>query len=228
MSDRSEADLAAARARMVETQLAPDITDARVLAAMAAVPRHAFVPPELRGQAYDDRPLPIGRGQTISQPFIVAAMTELAGVGPGARVLEIGTGSGYQAAVLCALGAELWSIEIDPVLAERAALALRGLGLGDDRLHLRAGDGWAGWPEAAPFSAILVTAAPPVVPPALRAQLAPGGRLVIPVGARDGDQELRLIVRTHDQREIERAVFAVRFVPMTGGTAGGTAGGAAS
>ena len=147
MSDRSEADLAAARARMVETQLAPDITDARVLAAMAAVPRHAFVPPELRGQAYDDRPLPIGRGQTISQPFIVAAMTELAGVGPGARVLEIGTGSGYQAAVLCALGAELWSIEIDPVLAERAALALRGLGLGDgDGLRRRQRERRAGPP----------------------------------------------------------------------------------
>ncbi|MBK9034656.1 MAG: protein-L-isoaspartate(D-aspartate) O-methyltransferase [Myxococcales bacterium] len=206
---------------MVRRQLAPDITDERVLAAMAAVPRHAFVPAELVGYAYDDRPLPIGRAQTISQPFIVAAMTELAGIGPTSRVLEIGTGSGYQAAVLVALGAEVWSIEIDPVLAAHAATTLRGLGLGDDRLHLRVGDGWAGWPEAAPFTAILVTAAPPTVPPELVAQLARGGRMVIPVGAAALDQELRLVLRAQDDRIVERPVFAVRFVPMTGGDAAG-------
>ncbi len=202
------------RAAMVRDQLEADIHDRAVLAAMAAVPRHRFVPAALQARAYEDGPLPIGHGATISQPFVVAAMTELAAVGPGARVLEIGTGSGYQAAVLAALGAEVWSIEIDPALAASAAAVLRGLGLGDDRLHLRVGDGWAGWPEAAPFAAIVVTAAPPMVPPRLVEQLERGGRLVIPVG--DREQALRVISRGAGGAFVDRTVFPVRFVPMTG------------
>ena len=198
---------------MVRDQLAREVRDPRVLAAMRAVPRHRFVPEALQAAAYDDGPLPIGRGQTISQPFVVAMMTELARVGPGARVLEVGTGSGYQAAVLAALGAEVWSIEIDELLAARAEVVLRELGFGQDVLHLRVGDGWGGWPEAAPFDAIVVTAAPPTVPPPLLAQLAPGGRLVIPVG--DWAQALKVITREAD-RFVERTVFPVRFVPMTG------------
>lgn len=205
---------AEARARMVRDQLEAEIREPRVLAAMRAVPRHRFVPADLRACAYDDGPLPIGRGQTISQPFVVAAMTELAQVGPGARVLEVGTGSGYQAAVLVATGAEVWSIEIDPVLAAEAAAVLGGLGFADERLHLRTGDGGAGWPEAAPFDAIVVTAAPRAVPPALLAQLAVGGRLVIPVG--DLSQSLELIVRLSDERYERRSVFPVRFVPLVG------------
>jgi protein-L-isoaspartate(D-aspartate) O-methyltransferase len=203
-----------ARERMVREQLEAEILDPAVLAAMRAVPRHRFVSADQQARAYDDGPLPIGRGQTISQPFIVATMTELAAVGPGSRVLEIGTGCGYQTAVLAALGAEVWSIEIDEVLAAQAARVLRELGWGEDRVHLRVGDGWAGWPEAAPFAAIVVTAAPPVVPPILRAQLAPGGRLIIPVGGRQ--QELRVIVRDAGDRTLEQTVFPVRFVPMTG------------
>ncbi len=199
---------------MVAEQLDRSIADRRVRAAMRAVPRHRFVPLALRERAYDDEPLPIGGGQTISQPFVVAAMTELAEVGPGRRVLEIGTGSGYQAAVLAALGAEVWSIEIDPGLAAGAAAVLRDLGFDDRRVHLRIGDGGAGWPEAAPFDAIVVTAAPRAVPPALLAQLAIGGRLVIPVGGRE--QTLRLVVRTADDRFEERTIFPVRFVPLTG------------
>ena len=205
---------AVARARMVRTQLEAEILDPAVLDAMRSVPRHRFVPADLQARAYDDGPLPIGRGQTISQPFVVAAMTELAAIRPGARVLEIGTGSGYQTAVLAAVGAEVWSIEIVESLATVAAAALRGLGLGDDRLHLRIGDGWDGWPEAAPFAAIVVTAAPTMVPPRLREQLGIGGRLVIPVGGRD--QALRVITREDGDRYGERTVFAVRFVPMTG------------
>ena len=205
---------AAARARMVRTQLEAEILDPAVLDAMGSVPRHRFVPAELQARAYDDGPLPIGRGQTISQPFVVAAMTELAAIRPGARVLEIGTGSGYQTAVLAAMGAEVWSIEIIESLATATAATLRGLGLGDDRLHLRSGDGWDGWPEAAPFAAIVVTAAPTMVPPRLREQLGVGGRLVIPVGGRE--QALRVISREDGERHVERTVFSVRFVPMTG------------
>jgi protein-L-isoaspartate(D-aspartate) O-methyltransferase len=202
-----------ARDRMVRDQLERDIGDPRVLAAMRAVPRHRFVTVEQQARAYDDGPLPIGRGQTISQPFIVGKMTELARVGPGSRVLEIGTGSGYQAAVLAATGAEVWSIEIDAPLAAGAAALLRELGFAEDLLHLRVGDGWRGWPEAGPFDAIVVTAAPPTVPPRLMEQLAPGGRLVIPVG--EGQQALRVITREGEQF-VDRTVFAVRFVPMTG------------
>jgi protein-L-isoaspartate(D-aspartate) O-methyltransferase len=202
---------AKARERMVETQLrARDIDDARVLRAMRAVPRHQFVPQRLRDRAYDDTPLPIEAEQTISQPYIVALMTQLAAIAPGDEVLEIGTGSGYQAAVLAALGARVFSIEIVEQLAKSAETRLRALGYA---VTLRHGDGYAGWPSEAPFDAILVTAAPPVVPEPLKQQLAVGGRLVVPVG--EAYQELLLITRT-DQGYRERRVLPVRFVPMTG------------
>jgi protein-L-isoaspartate(D-aspartate) O-methyltransferase len=203
------------RRRMVREQLAArDIVDPRVLAAMTAVPRHRFVPEKLRSHAHDDGPLPIACDQTISQPYVVAAMTQLAEVRPSGRVLEVGTGSGYQTAVLAELGAEVWSIEIHAELAAAADTILRQLGYGEERVHLRVGDGWAGWPEAAPFDAILVTAAPSVVPPALLEQLAVGGHLVIPVGLHY--QELRVITRLGDGGFRSETAFPVRFVPMTG------------
>jgi protein-L-isoaspartate(D-aspartate) O-methyltransferase len=202
----------AARDGMVDDQIAArGIRDPAVLAALRRVPRHEFVPEQWRAEAYADHPLPIGEEQTISQPYIVALMTELAAVGPGARVLEVGTGSGYQAAVLAELGAEVHTIEIVAPLARRARATLERLGYG--RVHVRHGDGYRGWPEAAPFTAIVVTAAPPEVPPELLAQLAPGGRLVIPVGT--SDQELQVHERTADGIRIRR-VIPVRFVPMTG------------
>jgi protein-L-isoaspartate(D-aspartate) O-methyltransferase len=203
------------RRRMVREQLAArDITDPRVLHAMATVPRHRFVPESLWSHAHDDGPLPIASHQTISQPYVVAAMTQLAEVKSSARVLEVGTGSGYQTAVLAELGAEVWSIEIHAELSVEAEAILRELGYSEERVHLRVGDGWAGWPEAAPFDAILVTAAPPVVPPALLAQLAPGGRLVIPIGTQY--QELRIFTRIAGGQLREETAFPVRFVPMTG------------
>jgi protein-L-isoaspartate(D-aspartate) O-methyltransferase len=202
------------RHRMVETQIADrGVTDPLVLRAMREVPRHEFIPdPQVRDLAYLDRPLPIGHDQTISQPYIVAAMTELARVEPGDKVLEVGTGSGYQAAVLAAVGAEVYSIEIVEWLGTWAAEALERTGYAD-RVQTRIGDGYAGWAEAAPFDAIVVTAAPPRVPEPLKQQLKVGGRLVIPVG--DLDQELRVYTRTEDGLETE-TVFPVRFVPMTG------------
>jgi protein-L-isoaspartate(D-aspartate) O-methyltransferase len=212
---RAGVDFEAARERMVARQIAArDVTDARVLAAMRRVPRHEFVPESVRAHAYEDDPLPIGHGQTISQPYIVALMTQLAEVGPDARVLEVGTGSGYQAAVLAELAGEVYTIEIVEPLARQAERTLARLGYG--RVHVRHGDGWRGWPEAAPFDAIVVTAAPRTVPPALLDQLAPGGRLVIPVGG--ADQQLRVYHRTKTGLET-RDVAPVRFVPMTGGGA---------
>jgi protein-L-isoaspartate(D-aspartate) O-methyltransferase len=202
----------AQREAMVANQLAArGIKDERVLAAMRRVPRHEMVPPVARDLSYADRPLPIGDGQTISQPYIVALMTEAAAVGKGARVLEVGTGSGYQAAVLAELGAEVYSIEIVEPLARRAAAALRRTGYG--AVNLRIGDGYRGWPEAAPFDAVLVTAAPPRIPEPLERQLKPGGRLVVPVG--DGFQQLVVVTRVGDRFE-ERRIAPVRFVPMTG------------
>jgi len=178
---------------------------------MRRVPRHEFMPENVRPLAYYDRPVPIGLGQTISQPYIVALMTELAAVGRGSRVLEIGTGSGYQAAVLAELGADVYSIEILAPLQERAVEILARLGYG--QVKTRVGDGYMGWPEAAPFDAIIVTAAPARVPEPLKQQLKVGGRLVLPVGR--VDQELEVITRTALGFS-ERSVIPVRFVPMTG------------
>jgi protein-L-isoaspartate(D-aspartate) O-methyltransferase len=201
-----------ARAEMVTTQIAArGVLDRSVLAAMGKVPRQEFVPSEVAEMAYVDGPLPIGWRQTISQPYIVALMSELAAPRPGARVLEVGTGSGYQAAVLSELGAEVYSIEIIEPLARRAAATLARLGYAS--VHTRTGDGYRGWPEAAPFDAIVVTAAPAAVPEPLRQQLKIGGRLVLPVGTRA--QELRVITRTAQGWD-ERKVIPVVFVPMTG------------
>jgi protein-L-isoaspartate(D-aspartate) O-methyltransferase len=203
---------AAARAAMVSEQIeARGVRDPAVLAALRSVPRHELVPADVRERAYADQALPIGHRQTISQPFIVALMTELAEVRPGQRVLEVGTGSGYQAAVLAAIGAEVYSIEIVAPLARRAAADLERLGY---RVHLREGDGYRGWPEAAPFDAILVTAAPPHVPQPLVDQLRAGGRMVLPVG--DNYQELRVLTKDASGSIDDRAVIPVLFVPMTG------------
>jgi protein-L-isoaspartate(D-aspartate) O-methyltransferase len=205
--------LGAARETMVARQIeARGIRTRAVLDAMRSVPRHLFVPESIREYAYIDRALPIGYEQTISQPYIVALMTELSWAKAGDKVFEVGTGSGYQAAVLAALGAEVFTIEIVPELAKRACNDLAGLGY--DSVHVKAGDGYAGWPEEAPFDAILVTAAPETVPPPLLKQLKVGGRLVIPVGGRS-HQELRVITRQQQGYKEER-MLAVRFVPMTG------------
>ena len=196
---------------MVDEQIvARGVRDPRVLAAMRKVPRHEFVPDPTVIDPYDDAPHRIGHEQTISQPYIVAVMTEAAAIAPGDRVLEIGTGSGYQAAVLRELTDHVYSIEIVEPLGRSAAATLARLGYNVD---LRIGDGYVGWPEAAPFDAIVVTAAPPTVPAPLRDQLAVGGRLVIPVGV--DYQELRVMTRTADGYAEER-LFPVRFVPMTG------------
>lgn len=197
---------------MVQEQIEKrGVTDPLVLEAMRRVPRHLFVPPYLRDRAYDDVPLPIGSGQTISQPFIVAYMSEAARVRPGDRVLEIGAGSGYQAAVLATVGARVFSIEILPEVATATRDALLSAGIGG--VELRTGDGWHGWPEEAPFDAILVTAAPEETPEPLTAQLVIGGRLILPVGA--GSQELLRVTRTATGIARE-SLLPVRFVPMTG------------
>jgi protein-L-isoaspartate(D-aspartate) O-methyltransferase len=199
---------------MVAEQIAPrGVSDPRVLTAMRTVPRHEFVPPALRERAYDDSPLPIGEGQTISQPYIVALMSELAAVRRGDKVLEVGTGSGYQAAVLAELGATVYTIEIVAPLATAARALLSRLGYAN--IHVREGDGYAGWPDKAPFQAILVTAAPPEIPKPLLDQLAVGGRLVIPVGPTNETQDLLVVTRTKEGLD-RRKVIPVRFVPMTG------------
>jgi protein-L-isoaspartate(D-aspartate) O-methyltransferase len=201
-----------AREEMVASQIAArGVKDEATLAALRAVPRQLFVPPELRAQAYEDHPLPIGHGQTISQPYIVAFMTEAAGLHGAERVLEIGTGSGYQAAVLSRIAEEVYTIEIVAPLADAAAALLKRLGFAN--VHVRSGDGYLGWPEAAPFDAILVTAAAPRIPEPLKQQLRDGGRLLLPLG--DDWQELVVVTR-HGDRFDERRVLAVRFVPMTG------------
>lgn len=202
------------RTRMVEEQLkARDIDNPRVLQAMQRVPRHLFVAPEQRPMAYDDRPLPIPEGQTISQPYIVALMTQLADPQPGDRALDVGTGSGYQAAVLAELVERVHGIEIHKSLADEARGRLERLGY--DNVEVRHGDGYRGWPEHAPFDVIILAAAPPVVPPELVAQLAPGGRLVLPVGDL-GSQELVVIEKQADGSATRRRVIPVAFVPMTG------------
>jgi protein-L-isoaspartate(D-aspartate) O-methyltransferase len=189
------------------------ITDKRVIAAMLATPRHRFVPEELQAQAYEDRPLPIGHDQTISQPSLVAFMTQELKPQRTDRVLEIGTGSGYQAAVLSQLVAEVYSIEIVEPLAELAAKTLKELSF--KNVHTRAGNGWPGWPEEAPFDAIIVTCAPDAIPPALVEQLREGGRMIIPVGPENHVQELYLLEKRSGKIE-QRSILPVRFVPMTG------------
>jgi protein-L-isoaspartate(D-aspartate) O-methyltransferase len=199
---------------MVQTQLANrDITDSRVLDAMRAVPRHEFVPEPLRSRAEDDGPLPIGHEVTISQPYIVALMTQLAEVEPGDSVLDVGSGSGYQAAVLAEMGAEVYGIEIIEPLATRAAETVARLGY--DKVEIRHGDGYEGWPEHAPFAAIIVAAAAPRVPQPLLDQLEVGGKLVLPVGAPWQAQQLVTYTRTKSGVQ-RREVIPVRFVPMTG------------
>lgn len=189
-------------------QLSPAVRDA-----LGRVPRHRFVPDSVVDAAYADRPLPIGLGQTISQPYIVALMTELAGPRPDARVLEVGTGSGYQAAILAGCVAKVYTIEIVAPLGERARALLAELGYRN--VDVRIGDGYKGWPEAAPFDAIVVTAAPDHVPQPLVDQLKPGGRMVIPVGREGGIQQLLVIAKDRDGRATTRRTIPVRFVPLT-------------
>jgi len=200
------------RERMVRQQIETrGVKDPQVLAAMRSVPRHRFVPTDYREASYQDSPLPIGESQTISQPYIVALMSELLEVGPGDKVLEIGTGSGYQAAVLAAMGVEVYTVEIRQRLCERAEVILNELDY--DNAHVRCGDGYGGWPEEAPFAGVIVTAAPERIPEPLIDQLAVGARMVIPLG--DFYQQLMVIKKTDDGVE-ERSVIPVRFVPMTG------------
>jgi len=214
-SGAADTNFAESRRQMVEEQLAGPyrgITNTRVLAAMGKVLRHELVPVAQRAQAYADRPLPIGHGQTISQPYIVAFMTERLEPKPTDKVLEIGTGSGYQAAVLAELVAKVYTIEIVEPLARRADADLKRLGYSN--VMVRAGDGYKGWPDAAPFDAVIVTCAPDHVPQPLVDQLREGGRMIIPVGSL-GIQELYVLQKKGGKVE-KRAVLAVRFVPMTG------------
>ena len=217
-------DRAADRARMIEAvrqhaehagaALGGEPLDPAVLDVMKDVPRHEFVPEEVQAEAYEDRPLPIGYGQTISQPFIVALMTDLLDLEDGDKVLEIGTGSGYQAAVLSPLADEVYSIEIVPELGASAADALERVGYAN--VETRVADGYYGWPEEAPFDAIVVTAAASSIPPPLIDQLKPGGRMVIPVGAAFFNQQLMLVEKTGDGMIKTRQILPVRFVPFTG------------
>ena len=208
------ADFATQRERMVKEQIiGRGIASERVLAAMRKVPREEFVPERFREASYADQPLPIGYDQTISQPLIVAFMTEQLRPQPQDRVLEIGTGSGYQAAIMAELVAEVYSIEIIEPLAKKAAATLQRLGY--KNVHVEAGDGYQGWPKQAPFDAITVTCAPDHVPQPLVDQLKEGGRMIIPVGSSSGAQELYLLEKKNGRLE-RRAVLPVRFVPMTG------------
>jgi protein-L-isoaspartate(D-aspartate) O-methyltransferase len=216
VAETSKAD-ATGRTSMVETirehARSTDIPISdRTLEAVSSVDRAQFVPDELQSRAYDDSPLPIGHGQTISQPYIVALMTELAQVEPGDKVLEVGTGSGYQAAILGKLAGKVFTVEIVDSLAKQAKERLRKLGFGN--VTVRSGDGYAGWSEEAPFDAIVVTAAPEKTPPPLIEQLKPGGRLVIPIGK--GLQELVVMEKSATGRMAQKAVLPVRFVPFTG------------
>jgi len=205
-----EADVAATRFYLDKQAL-----DARVMQALATVPRHEFVPADERRHAYENRPLPIGHGQTISQPYIVAVMTDLLEPKPTDKVLEIGAGSGYQAAVLGALTAQVYTVEIIEPLGLAAGERLQRLGYAN--VHARVGDGYYGWPEAAPFDAIVVTAAAGHIPPPLIQQLKPGGRMVIPVGSTFMVQQLVLVEKDMDGRLTTRQILPVRFVPLTGG-----------
>ena len=209
----SVSDLGSERQRMVQEQLmSRGVRDERVLAAMNKVPREEFVPQDSRAASYTDQPLPIGYGQTISQPYIVAFMTEQLRPKPSDRVLEVGTGSGYQAAILAELVAEVYSVEIVEPLAKNAEATLQRLGC--KNVHVKIGDGYKGWPETAPFDAIIVTCAPDKVPQPLIDQLRDGGRMVIPVGDRFA-QELYLLEKKNGQLK-QSATLPVRFVPMSG------------
>ena len=220
----SKDDYAKARQGMVETiaaiavetegEIGRRALDTAVMDVMAKVPRHEFVPEDLRGLAYRNRPLPIGHGQTISQPYIVALMTSLLRMTPGAKVLEIGTGSGYQAAVLAELAARVFTIEIIEPLGQLARKRLARLGYGN--VEARIGDGYYGWKEQAPFDAIIITAAASHVPPPLVRQLKPGGRMIIPVGQRFLVQFLTVVEKHLDGRVTMREILPVRFVPLTG------------
>jgi len=203
------------RAAMVDLIVRLGVKDAATLAAMRAVPRHQFVPAEFRDQAYDDHPVPIGLGQTISQPYIVAYMTEVARARAGLKVLEVGTGSGYQAAVLGQVGCRVFTIEIFQVHADSARARLARLGF--TAVTVRHGDGHFGWPEEAPFDAILVTAAAGYIPPALVEQLKPGGRMIIPVGSPGGVQNLILVEKRPDGKVSTRSLLPVAFVPLLRG-----------
>ncbi len=206
-------EMQAARARLVERSIVPSVTDERVVAALAAVPRHSFIPTGLLESAYNDHPLPIGYGQTISQPSLVAMMTELLALQPGDRVLEIGTGSGYQAAILAEMTGEVYSVEIVPELAAIARAVLDRLSY--TNVHIDRRDGYYGWAEHAPFDAIIVTAAPDHLPSPLVEQLNPaGGRLVIPIGPVGNVQTLWLVERQGDEVSMRR-LLEVRFVPFT-------------
>jgi protein-L-isoaspartate(D-aspartate) O-methyltransferase len=208
-----EPDWASQRRQMVEQQLrARGIDNDRVLEALGRVPRHEFVPADLRPQAYADTPLPIGRGQTISQPYIVALMTQLLDPRPKQRVLEVGTGSGYQAAVLSGLVADVYTIELIPALADQARARLKRLGY--QNVHVRTGDGYKGWPEEAPFDGVVVTCGAEHVPEPLFEQLKPGGVLVIPVGPAGGLQTLRVVTKGPNGERRTRDVAPVRFVPL--------------
>jgi protein-L-isoaspartate(D-aspartate) O-methyltransferase len=210
-SSKSDATYRDERVRMVKDQIeARGVSDARVLDAIRRVPRHLFVPEPFRAEAYADFPLSIGHGQTISQPYIVAWMSEALKVAPGDRVLEIGTGSGYQAAVLAEMGVDVYTIEIVPALGESAARTLASLGY--RRVHARIGDGYAGWPEHAPYDAVIVTAAPDHVPQPLVDQLAVGGRLVVPVGG--GDYQQMTVIEKKVDGTTRQEVMPVRFVPL--------------
>jgi protein-L-isoaspartate(D-aspartate) O-methyltransferase len=203
------------KVRDTRLMLDREMLDPRVTRAMTTVPRHELVPERNRHAAYENRPLPIGHGQTISQPYIVAIMTDLLETRPGDRVLEVGTGSGYQAAVLAEIVDHVYTIEIIEPLGERARGDLARLG--HDNVTVRIGDGYYGWEEHAPFDAIVVTAAASHVPPPLVSQLKPGGRMIIPVGSRFMVQQLVLVEKDADGEVVTRQILPVRFVPLTGG-----------
>ena len=212
-SSKQKPDYREQRQNMVENQLrSRDIDDPDVLEAMQKVRRHLFVPENVRHLAYKDRPLPIGHNQTISQPYIVALMTQLADIKKPDKVLEIGTGSGYQAAILAKLGTKVYSVEIIPELAKNSRNLLQKLGY--NNAEVRTGDGFKGWPENAPFDCIIVTCAPPEIPDPLLEQLAVGGRMVIPVG--EHRQKLKLLQKEQDGEVEQKNILPVRFVPMTG------------
>ncbi len=211
----NQASWKAQRLAMVDKQIIRrGIDDPRVIEAMREVPRHRFLPPEYRALAYADAPQPIGYGQTISQPYIVAYMTQELDLKPQHKLFELGTGSGYQAAVASRLVEEVYTVEIHKPLAERARKTLKELGY--DNVHVRAGDGWAGWPEAAPFDRIIITAAAPELPQTLLEQLRVGGKLLMPLGEAGGYQELVLVEKTQEGKYTTHKLLPVRFVPVTG------------